>query len=623
MSGVAAEHVISRWVRALAALVFLLACSAAARSAPVGRIIGNIDGIAHDGERSYIVGWTCQRSQEKSILVHIFGENPAHKGSNVFLIAAKANLESEPAVGQACGDHGKANHRFLIALPADVFARGRDRKLYVHGIRVVDGVANEAIAGSGKPLRELALLAMQFPPLAAFPALTGAYHSLAEHPRVFTTAAELHELAARINRPGSYSAQRFGQLIDQIGRDLAARIDWDAVYSGCKIKTYLFAFSYEPQEAPFLPELRADVKPAAELGAPAGAAVLAARLALYAALVKAGAAMPAGAPDPDQAAALAKRILLAWGERGYRDAHGQILTETSFCNEKGGFENPGLHISRGLVYSVEAQDLLMSLHLINDSEAKELNKFHAAMYDVMRRADNLGVDGVTPLCQLYANGQANVLASLLAIARLLDDRRKFDAALTGSDRDNPMTLSWIRFFDHAIYGRSDRPLECYPNTGSDGPHSQTAFTTAEVALGEVQDRYRNGNPLQGIGYPMFTLERLINSAEVMRIAGFDPYGYRGRHGQSIETAIAYYACLAKSAGFYKVISAANSDSCPNAPQYHGKVVNGVDPNVVIGAYRFPAAKAITDVEEAAKALPLASPPTTFSTDAILFGKWRD
>jgi hypothetical protein len=80
------------------------------------------------------------------------------------------------------------------------------------------------------------------------------------------------------------------------------------------------------------------------------------------------------------------------------------------------------------------------------------------------------------------------------------------------------------------------------------------------------------------------------------------------------------ACLAKGAGFLKLVTAENSAACPNAAQYYGKLVNGVERNVVIGACRFPQDHAITDVEQAAK---VASSSGPFSLDAILFGKWRD
>jgi hypothetical protein len=50
-------------------------------------------------------------------------------------------------------------------------------------------------------------------------------------------------------------------------------------------------------------------------------AIVAAGAALYAALVAAGADPPSGAPPADEATGLAKRILLAWADHGFRDAH--------------------------------------------------------------------------------------------------------------------------------------------------------------------------------------------------------------------------------------------------------------------------------------------------------------
>jgi plasmid stabilization system protein ParE len=94
----------------------------------------------------------------------------------------------------------------------------------------------------------------QIPPAA------GAYRSLAEHPRVFTTRTELTELPSRINGPGKYSAERFRQLAAQVTRDLASTNDWDAAYSSCAIKTYLYAFSYEPQDASYRERLRTDLR---------------------------------------------------------------------------------------------------------------------------------------------------------------------------------------------------------------------------------------------------------------------------------------------------------------------------------------------------------------------------
>jgi hypothetical protein len=327
----------------------------------------------------------------------------------------------------------------------------------------MDGVG-PAIAGSGMPLADLPAVAMQFPTLSSFRPLSGSYRSVAQHPRVFTTTAELQELAARINRPGSYSTQRFSRLAAQIKQDLASTTDWSAAYSGCRMVIYLYAFSYEPQDGDAAQTVHSTLQLGPNVKAAAGAAVVAARI--------------------------------------------------------------------------------------------------------------------------------------------------------------PVLLPWTVFSEYVIYGKSDSPLECFANTGPDAFTSHPGFVTPNVAAGEVQDRYRNNTPLQGFGYPMFTLERLIDAAEVMRIAGFDSYGYRGQRGQSIEMALGYYACFGKGAGFGRTVTAGNSGSCPNAAQYVGRVVSGVDQNEAFGAYRFPGNNSITDVEAAAK-ISASGAANTFSTDAILFGKWRD
>src|SRR5258708_35753266 len=126
--------------------------------------------------------------------------------------------------------------------------------------------------------------------------------------------------------------------------------------------------------------------------------------------------------------------------------------------------------------------------------------------------------------------------------------------------------------------------------------------------------------LQTFGYPMATLKSLIIAAESLRIAGFDSYAYRGNHKQSIEMALQYYACYGKSPGFYKIVSRENARACPNFEQYYGKVVSGVDHNIVVGAFRFPKNATIGAVAAAAKE---ASSSGLFSFDAVLFGKWRD
>src|SRR5258707_4755775 len=585
----------------------------------VGRIIGNIDGISHDGEQFFIAGWACQQGRSESIQLHIFaGADPAKK---MFLTAHRANFYSEAAVNQACQDQPGGRPVFLVALR---LGSGFERNFLVQGIRVVEGFANEAIAGPEMALRRLDMPQLPFP-AATVPAIAGSYRPLAEHPRVFTTVAEIKDLVARINRPASYSGRRFGQLASQIARDLAAPSDWDATYSGCFIGPYLYAFSYEPQDGHDA-ETHAALKLDTNTRAPAGGAVVASRLALYAALAKAGAMARPDAPNPDQAAALARRILLAWADHGFpRDTQGRFRPLSALSCDKDGknelYSGAGvaLHLGRGVFYSVHAQDLLQSIGALNGSEEARLDALHQNLFDLIREGVNQSLGSPQPECQRYANGTAGALAALLGVARLFDDPHRFNAVLLGNDRSIPVGIPWTRFFDGAIYGEADHPMECYLNTGPDGLHSGAGFTTPIVAAGEVQDRYRAGVG-QTFGYPMGTLKGLIIAAESLRIAGFDPYAYRGNHKRSIEMALQYYACYGNSPGFYKTVSRENARACPNFEQYYGKVVNGVDPNIVIGAFRFPKNAAIGSVEAAAKE---ASSSGAFSLDAILFGKWRD
>ncbi|MBV8210207.1 MAG: hypothetical protein JO133_09115 [Burkholderiaceae bacterium] len=536
-------------------------------------------------------------------------------------MAERADLYSEPAVQEACHDRSFGQHRFVIALP---YSYGPESKLSVHGIRVVDGVPNDLIAGSGT---KLALRPLDLP-YHALPHLTGAYRALAAHPGVFVTMDELKDLAARINRSRSYSMQRFGLLAKQIEHDLASGIDWGVTYSGSDGGVYQYAFSYEPQDQHDA-EIRAALKLAPGAKAPAGAAVVAARLSLYAALLKAGAVAPAEAPGVDESSALAKRILLAWADRGFRDASGRFLVLGSFDRDGHGRPQAGLGLvlGRGIIYSVHAQDLLQSLGVLNADEVGRLDAFHANIFELMRQSENVlfaGVGFPYSECSRYTNIATHGVVGMLAAARLLNDEQRLKAVIFGGDPAAPVLVPWLRLFDHVVYGESDGPsAECVNNQESDSQASllnHHDYQTPIAALGEISDRFRNANAGQSIGYSMLTLERLLDAAEIMRISGFDPYEYRGAHGQSIETAIQYYSCYAKNAGFYKTVSEQNSRLCPNAAQYYGKLVTGVERMLLIGAKRFPGNASITDLEADARQ---EASTGAFSNDAILFGKWRD
>jgi hypothetical protein len=602
-----------------------------------GRVIGHIDRIRFFHDQFHIAGWACQLSAKDSIDVHIYADHSAYgTPRGTLVLAGKANLESEPAVNRTCQDQEGGKHRFEIALPSPILAIYRGRKLFVHGIRLVGGSENSLIAGSGT-------LQFPSPPLmrkgpAVYPRLAGAYKSLAQHPRVFMTESDLKDLTTRINSPGTFSAQSFARLTRKVKADHAAKVDWDAAYSGCDVEIYLRGFSFEPKPAygndRTEDELRAAMNVRLGEAPPHGAAVVASRLALYAALVKAGALAPADAPTSEEAAALVKRILLAWADRGFRDEQGNFRrSQSQVCDldptgkpvvtQFGQFVG-ALTFARGVIYSIHAQDLLDGLHALSPQEETRLNAFHREMYDWIRntRNEEFNVNMKWKYSdEVYNNQFAGHLVALLAAARLLDDEKAFEAALYGGEGERTVVVPWVTLFDHVIYGPSDTPLlNITPNSTDDPLTSRPAYTTKVVAAGEINDRYRNSNPTQGIGYSMGTLEGLFHAAEILRIAGFDPYGYRGAHNQSIEMATQYYACYGKYVGFYKTVTADNARACSNYQQYVGKIVNDVDSPVLIGAYRFPKNDSITGVEAAAR---VAWSSTTHSLDAIRFGRWRE
>ena len=467
-----------------------------------------------------------------------------------------------------------------------------------------------------------------------YPSIAGSYTSSAQHPRVFITPTDMNDMVTRINSSGSFSAQSFARLSNKVKADLAANVDWDAVYSGCDLDIYLHTFSYEPvtgypDEVRTTSQLSSATHVKEGLAPPTGAAIVASRLALYAALVKSGTKAPTAGPSSGEAAALAKRILLAWANRGFRDQGGNYLSRAEqFCDGQQHFNvvvqnGVGLQVGRGIIYSVHAQDLLQSIGAFNSTQTNQLNVFHAAIFNLIREASNFRaalpqMNGPATICERYSNHVGAHLLGLLAIAQLLDDGRKFNAVLYGNDPSIPVAIPWTNWFNHAVYGEHDKPIACHKNTGPDSLASHPSFQTAVVAPGEIEDRYRNANAGQGFGYTLGVLAGLFEMSDLMKNAGFDAFGYRGTHQQSIEMATQYYACYGKNAGFKKTVTADNARACPDYQQYIGQIVNGLETDIVMGAYRFPRNTAITDLEAEAKAAAGAD-----VLDAIRFGRWRD
>lgn len=439
-------------------------------------------------------------------------------------------------------------------------------------------------------------------------------------------------MVVRVNVAGSFSAQRFSKLADQVRADLASTDDWSKAYSGCDLDVYLHAFSYE-QAGGYADEQRTAGQMKVAMGlrdnarAPAGAAIVAARLALYASLVHAGAEAPGGSPSGDSAAALAKTILLTWAKLGFRDTNGNFLNGSAqFCDARQTFDrmeqnNVGLQIARGVAYTVEAQDLIDGMGLLSTEERELLNRFHRAMYELIRSAANTRAEmpefnRPTAICDRYSNHVGVQILGMVATARLLNDQQRLEAAAHGGSIR--VDIPWTNYLARGIYGDGDHPLGCAVNTGTDRASSKPYFQTNTVAAGEINDRYRNANPGQGIGYPMFALRAMYAVAIVLDHAGFNAFDYQGPNDQSIKQATIYYACYGATPGFKKTVTSDNASSCTNYQQYMGASVSEVETIVLPGAKRYPDTLLLKKVEPAAKLIAAAG-----AVDPLLFGRWDD
>jgi hypothetical protein len=220
------------------------------------------------------------------------------------------------------------------------------------------------------------------------------------------------------------------------------------------------------------------------------------------------------------------------------------------------------------------------------------------------------------ICELYSNHVAAHIISLLSIARLLDDDNKLMDVVYGNR--GVFSVPLLKWFNRAVYGESDNPIPCYRNSGGDASTSHPSFQTDNVAPGEIEDRYRNANPAQGFGYTLGVLKYLYNIGFLLKNSGYDFLNYQGLHHQSIKLSTKYYACFGEHVGFGNTVTASNAAPCPDYQQYIGKVVVGLQEDVLMGAYQFPDESTIVSLDESAKASAGQE-----LLDAIQFGRWRD
>jgi len=118
---------------------------------------------------------------------------------------------------------------------------------------------------------------------------------LSERGRVNRSPVSQHRCQSL--RPFNGRTSGLGRRATAVKTHLARKTDWGATYSGCDIYIYLHAFSIESAR---------------------------------------GYAGETGAPSADQATEVAKRILVAWADHGFRNTSGNFRRSTAeYCKADG------------------------------------------------------------------------------------------------------------------------------------------------------------------------------------------------------------------------------------------------------------------------------------------------
>ena len=103
---------------------------------PLSKIVGNIDGVALEGNSYIIKGWACQSGNNQSVSVHLYTGGPAG-GNGQMIKSVTANSASELAVANACSNTGR-NHRFKIPLSYNDVKNLAQKSIYIYGISLPD-----------------------------------------------------------------------------------------------------------------------------------------------------------------------------------------------------------------------------------------------------------------------------------------------------------------------------------------------------------------------------------------------------------------------------------------------------------------------------------------------------
>lgn len=140
-------------VTTILSAAILVACGTCAAdqatAAPVGKIIGWIDGVYGPPGGQYIQGWACETNNPNPIDIHIYTDGSAGGTNSKFYKATRANQgTAETAINKECGTpNATSGKRFHVPITNDFYLRA-GQGIWIHGI-CPDGCINDVLRGSG------------------------------------------------------------------------------------------------------------------------------------------------------------------------------------------------------------------------------------------------------------------------------------------------------------------------------------------------------------------------------------------------------------------------------------------------------------------------------------------
>ncbi|MGU3661032.1 hypothetical protein [Methylobacterium fujisawaense] len=266
--------------------------------------------------------------------------------------------------------------------------------------------------------------------------------------------------------------------------------------------------------------------------------------------------------------------LMGWMNAGFRK-EGRLLTFSDYCSKRK--IDPGtaksliaLDIARFVPELVFTLDVLRLYNRLSEEDNAQVDRFFLHHISVLiEAANNHSAFNKLP-CARYDNQTSMHLLAILSAATMLGERNVI-AEVVGQAPGIMVTLP--AQIDGAIYSAGDHPRDCFVGKEHDSGYRQIA----EIAAGEIVDRYRN-HQFQTFGYPLWSLTSLLQAFAIVRHRL--PDAVKNKLQDSLDYYAYYFANFLEN-GFSAV--PLETRSYPSYNQYAGKPVSRPDNASIEGA----------------------------------------